>query len=46
MWLSIVGLILAYLGLSDAASFQLVGVHRWAPALPVGSIRWPEFAVR
>ncbi len=46
MWLSIVGLILTYLGLSDAASFQLVGVHRWGPALPVGNIRWPTPAVR
>lgn len=46
MWLSIVGLILTYLGLSDAPSFQLVGVHRWGSALPVGNIRWPMLAMR
>ncbi|MFE0758665.1 acyltransferase [Inquilinus sp. NPDC058860] len=42
MWLSIVGLILTHLGLADAASFRLVGVHRWGPALPVDRIRWPQ----
>lgn len=40
MWLSVVALILTHLGLADAASFRLVGVHRWGPALPADRI-WP-----
>ena len=41
MWLSIIALILTHLGLADAASFRLVGVHRWGPALPADRI-WPR----
>ncbi|WP_442501102.1 acyltransferase [Marinivivus vitaminiproducens] len=41
MWLAIVMLILRHLDLAEIVRLKLDGVHRWQPALPIQTVRWP-----